>query len=130
MASSRKQYQEEVRFRVMRVLNENPEVSTREIASIVGISNGAAYYCITALIEKGLVKLGNFGSSNQKRKYSYILTPKGIREKSFLTYRFLERKRNEYQLLKNEIELLEREAGELTHGDPRAGNASPRSFSK
>ena len=63
MASRRSQKQEEISFRVLRLLSDNPDMSTRKIADIVGISNGSTYYCINALIHKGMIKLGNFRSS-------------------------------------------------------------------
>ena len=96
---------------MMRLLDENPSISTREIAEKVGISNGAAYYCVTALVEKGFVKLKNFTQSKTKAKYIYELTPRGIRVKAALTVSFLERKRHEYEGLKVEIERLESELG-------------------
>lgn len=111
MASNRKQLQEEIRFRVLRLLYDNPELSTREIADAVGISNGSAYYCISALAEKGLVKLGNFAASDHKGRYAYILTPHGVAEKAALTGRFLKRKMAEYEALKAEIEALKAEVG-------------------
>ena len=109
--ASRKQQQQEMHFTVMRLLDENPSISTREIAEKVGISNGAAYYCVTALVEKGFVKLKNFTQSKTKAKYIYELTPRGIRAKAALTVSFLERKRHEYEGLKVEIERLESELG-------------------
>ena len=111
MASQRKQQQQEMHFTVLRLLDENPSISTREIAEKVGISNGAAYYCVTALVEKGFVKLKNFTQSKTKAKYIYELTPRGIRAKAALTVSFLERKKNEYEDLKLEIERLESELG-------------------
>ncbi len=111
MASRRKERQEDVHLRVLRQLNENPEMSTRQLADIVGISNGAAYYCLTALVEKGMVKLGNFASASHKGRYAYILTRRGIREKARLTIRFLERKHKEYIMLQQEIEELQAEIG-------------------
>ena len=111
MASQREQQQKETHFKVMRLLDENPAISTREIARNVGISNGAAYYCVTALVEKGFVKLKNFTQSKAKANYIYELTPRGIRVKAALTVSFLERKRHEYEDLKLEIERLERELG-------------------
>ena len=111
MASQRGQQQEEKHFRVMRLLDEDPSISTREIAKKVGISNGAAYYCVTALVEKGFVKLKNFTQSKNKANYIYELTPRGIRAKAALTVSFLERKRSEYEDLKLEIERLESELG-------------------
>ena len=111
MASQREQQQEETHFRVMRLLDEDPSISTREIAKKVGISNGAAYYCVTALVEKGFVKLKNFTQSKTKANYIYELTPRGIRAKAALTVSFLERKRNEYEDLKAEIDRLESDLG-------------------
>ena len=111
MASQRDQQKQETHFKVMRLLDEDPSISTREIAKKVGISNGAAYYCVTALVEKGFVKLKNFTQSKNKTNYIYELTPRGIRAKAALTVSFLERKRNEYEDLKLEIERLESELG-------------------
>jgi len=80
MASQRQKIQEDVRFRVMRLLEENPEMSQREIARAVGISAGSTHYLLGALVEKGLLKFGNFSTSEDKRRYAYILTPKGVAE--------------------------------------------------
>ena len=111
MASRRSEQQSDIRLRVMRLISEKPEMSSRQIADAVNISNGSAYYVLTALVEKGLVKLENFKYNPQKGRYAYLLTPKGIREKSILTHNFIERKRKEYDNLKKEIEALEEEAG-------------------
>ena len=111
MASRRSENQSEIQLKVMRLISEIPEVSSRRIADVVGISNGSAYYVLTALVEKGLVKLENFKKNPRKDRYAYLLTPKGIREKSILTHKFIERKRRDYRELKNEIEALEKEAG-------------------
>jgi len=109
LASRRKEHQEDAKFRVFQIINENPQMTTREIAKKVGISNGSAYYLLTSLIDMGFVKLSNFKDSSQKTKYSYLLTPKGIREKSLVTSKFLVRKKQEYELLKKEIIKLERD---------------------
>lgn len=111
MASLREERREEAQFQVMRLVVQNPELTTREIAKEVGISTGAAYYCLTALVEKGFVKLENFKNNPRKGQYAYVLTPRGIREKAVLTLRFLERKAVEYEALRLEIADLEREAG-------------------
>ena len=111
MASRREQHQEDVRLRVMRLIDENSKISSRQIADKVGIANGSAYYVLTALVKKGFVKLGNFKNSHRKGQYAYLLTPKGIREKSLLTHRFIGRKRQEFDALRAEIESLEEEVG-------------------
>ena len=111
MASRREQHQEDVRLRVMRLIDENSKMSSRQIADKVGIANGSAYYVLTALVEKGFVKLGNFKNNPRKGQYAYLLTPKGIREKSLLTHRFIGRKRQEFDALRAEIKSLEEEVG-------------------
>ena len=116
MASTRQSRQEETHFLIMRLIHENPQISTREIASAVGISNGKAYYCVTALIDVGFVKVKNFSSSERKVAYLYQLTPRGIREKALLTAKFLDRKLQEFEDLKAEIARLEHDLGE----DPEA----------
>ena len=95
----------------MGLLQAEPNISTREIARRIGISNGSAYYCVTALVDKGFIKLKNFTKSRTKANYLYELTPRGIREKANLTVQFLERKREEYDDLKTEIEYLEHQLG-------------------
>ena len=112
MAGQRSKIQEDVRFRVLRLLHDNPEISQRELAEAVGISNGSAHYLLSALLDKGLIKLGNFTAAQDKRRYAYILTPKGIAEKAAITRRFLERKIEEYGALKAEIEALKDELGD------------------
>ena len=111
MASRREQHQEDVRLRVMRLIDENSKMSSRQIADKVGIANGSAYYVLTALVEKGFVKLENFKNCQRKGQYAYLLTPRGVREKSLLTHRFIGRKRQEFDALRAEIESLEEEAG-------------------
>ena len=111
MASKREERRQEMHFKVMQLVQQDPSVSTREIALRIGISNGSAYYCITALIEKGFVKLKNFTQSKSKSNYLYELTPRGIRAKAALTVQFLERKKHEFLDLKAEIEQLEAQLG-------------------
>jgi EPS-associated MarR family transcriptional regulator len=110
VASQRKQIQEEIRLRVMRLISCDAEVSSRQVAEVVGISNGSAYYILAALVDKGFVKLSNFKKNTRKGSYAYLLTPKGIREKSHLTLHFIKRKRQEFEDLRAEIEVLEHEA--------------------
>ena len=111
MASRRKEHQEDAKLRVLQIISNNSQMTSREIAQKVGISNGSAYYLLTSFIDKGLIKLENFKESEQKTKYSYLLTPKGIREKSFISSKFIVRKKQEYELLKKEITELERDVG-------------------
>ncbi len=120
MAGKRTQLQEDMRFRVLRLLQENPEMSQRDLARAVGISVGSAHYCLNALIEKGLIKLGNFTASDDKRRYAYVLTRKGLAEKTALTGRFLKRKMVEYEALKAEIEGLREEVGTGAELPPRS----------
>ena len=98
--------QEDVHFRVMRLLEASPDMSQRDLAAHVGISLGSLNYCLKALMDKGFVKLENFQNSKHKFKYVYILTPAGIAQKVALTGRFLKRKMQEYEALKAEIEGL------------------------
>jgi EPS-associated MarR family transcriptional regulator len=111
MTSKRTKLQEDTHFRVLRLLQENPEMSQRELAKAVGVSTGGIHYVLNALLDKGLLKLGNFTAAEDKRRYAYVLTPKGMSEKAALTQRFLARKREEYAALKEEIEALVQEAG-------------------
>lgn len=111
MTSTRTRLQEDRHFRVLRLLQDNPDMSQRELAKAVGISVGSAHYVLSALVETGLVKIGNFSAAEDKRRYAYILTPKGIAEKTAITKRFLARKVEEYEALRAEIEELRRDAG-------------------
>ena len=111
MTSKRTKLQEDTHFRVLRLLQENPEMSQRELAEAVGVSVGGIHYVLNALIDKGLVKLGNFTAAEDKRRYAYVLTPKGIARKVTLTRAFLMRKMEEYEALREEIEALSSELG-------------------
>jgi EPS-associated MarR family transcriptional regulator len=111
MASRRKEYQEDAKLRVLQIVNQNPELTSRDIAQKVGISNGSAYYLLTSLIDKGFIKLSSFKNNSQKLRYSYLLTPKGVREKSLITGQFLIRKKQEFEALREEINALEKSIG-------------------
>jgi EPS-associated MarR family transcriptional regulator len=119
MTSKRTKLQEDTHFRVLRLLQENPEMSQRELAAAVGVSVGGMHYVLNALIEKGLVKLGNFTAAEDKRRHAYLLTPKGIKEKTNITKNFLRRKIEEYESLKKEIDALEMELGSSTEMKPQ-----------
>jgi len=109
MATKQDNLREEVRFRLLRLLNENPEMSQRDLARAVGVSNGGVHYVINALVDKGLLKLSNFSAAEDKRRYAYLLTPKGVEEKTRLTRRFVLRKMAEYKALQAEIEEINAE---------------------
>ena len=103
---------EALRLEVMRVIEANPEMSQREIARELGVSLGGVNYAIKALVERGLVKVNNFGRSDNKLGYVYGLTPAGIKQKSELAASFLSRKLEEYEVLRHEIEALRLELAE------------------
>ena len=103
MASRRKEHQEDIKFRVLKIISSNPQLTSREVAKKVGISNGSAYYLVISLIDKGFVKFSNFKHNSEKKDYIYLLTPKGIREKSLLTNKFLYKKKEEYYKYAKEI---------------------------
>lgn len=97
------------RYRLLKLLQERPQVSQRELAQELGVSLGKANYCLRALIEKGWVKARNFRNNNNKLGYSYLLTPSGIEAKARATVSFLQRKMDEYERITAEIENLRRE---------------------
>jgi len=104
---------DEYRYRILKLLEADPQASQRRIADELGISLGRVNYCLKALIDKGLLKVNNFRNSANKRAYLYLLTPKGIEEKATVTVRFLRVKLDEYENLKREVEELRREAVRL-----------------
>ena len=109
MTSPQAKIQEDTHFRIMRILQENPDLTQRELAEQLGMSVGGLNYCLNALIDKGLVKMQNFSNSKNKFKYVYLLTPMGIAEKVALTTLLLGRKMKEYEALKLEIDALNSE---------------------
>lgn len=98
------------------MLQDNPEMSQRELAEAIGVSVGGIHYVLKALVEKGLVKIGNFTAAEDKRRYAYILTPKGIARKAHLTRVFLAKKMQEYEALKEEIASLQRALNQYQSG--------------
>ncbi|AJC23142.2 MarR family EPS-associated transcriptional regulator [Pandoraea pulmonicola] len=109
MTSRQARVQEDTYFRVLRILQENPDLTQRELAEKLGVSVGGLNYCLKALMLKGWVKMQNFAHSKNKFGYVYVLTPTGVAERAALTSRFLKRKMDEYEALKEEIEALKRE---------------------
>ena len=115
----------DIAFRVMRLLEAQPEISQRELAQQVGLSLGALNYCLRALMAKGLVKVQNFGVSPNKLGYAYLLTPQGFKAKAEMTSGFLKRKLAEYEALRAEIESLRTEMGPGPAQGDASGHANP-----
>lgn len=105
-----KHMNEDLTFRALRLLQANPNLTQRQLASGLGISLGRANYVAHALIDKGLVKAENFRTSRNKLAYAYLLTPKGLETKARITERFIARKQAEYNQLKAELEQVTAEA--------------------
>jgi EPS-associated MarR family transcriptional regulator len=108
---------DEYRYKILKLVEAEPEISQRELAKSLGISLGKANFCLKALIEKGFLKATNFRNSQKKLAYMYLLTPNGIEEKSSITLRFLKIKMQEYELLKAEISLLVQETKSVLNID-------------
>lgn len=108
---------DEYRYKILKLVEQNPAISQRELAQQLGISLGKVNFCLKALIEKGLLKATNFRNNKNKLAYMYLLTPSGLEEKASITLRFLKYKLQEYQVLQEEIEELRREAA--TEGEIR-----------
>ncbi len=108
---------DEYRYRIFKLIENNPQASQREIARELGISLGKVNFCLRALAEKGHVKADNFRNSANKRAYFYLLTPRGIEEKAKVTIRFLQRKLDEYETLKRELAELQIDAEKMKHRD-------------
>jgi EPS-associated MarR family transcriptional regulator len=104
------QLQEDTHFRVLGLLEKNPDLSQRELAKVLGVSLGGVNYSLRALVDRGMVKMQNFKRSEKKLAYVYVLTPRGLAEKTRLTADFLKRKLEEYEALRAEIELLQEHA--------------------
>jgi EPS-associated MarR family transcriptional regulator len=100
---------DEYRYKILKILEANPEISQRDLARELDISLGRVNFCLKALIEKGLLKAANFRNSSNKLAYMYLLTPSGIEEKSVITARFLKIKMQEYQNLEAEIQELRKD---------------------
>jgi len=105
----------DIRLDLLRRLETNPKYTQRELSQEMGVSLGKVNYCIKKLTEKGLIKLTSFTHNPNKMGYTYLLTPKGLEEKSRLTFSFLKRKVIEYEILKKEINMLKLESEEMTN---------------
>lgn len=102
-----------IHLKLLKKIEENPQYTQRELSREMGVSLGKTNYCMKKLIEKGLIKFTNFSRNPNKVRYIYLLTPKGIEEKTRLTLEFLKIKLEEYELLKEEISSLKKDAEEL-----------------
>ena len=101
---------ETTHYGLLKTLEDNPGLSQRDLAKRLGISLGKVNFCLNALVEKGSLKISNFRNNENKLAYAYLLTPRGIEEKARITVNFLKHKMQEYEMLKREIEELQREA--------------------
>ena len=106
------QVKTDMRYRVLALIEANPAITQRALAAALGVSLGRVNYGLRALVEKGLIKVNNFKPSETKLTYAYLLTPKGVMEKSALTTAFLARKMQEFDALKAEIEALQGQVGD------------------
>ena len=102
-------HKSDAEYIVLRILKDNPKMTQRQMAQELGLSLGKTNYVVRALIDKGWVKLSNFKRSDNKLGYIYLLTPEGLSEKTMLAQNFLNRKSEEYNRLKKEIEILKKE---------------------
>ena len=99
----------DINYQLLKLVEQNPTFSQRQLAEAMGVSVGKANYCLRALVDKGLVKAKNFKNSNNKAAYLYLLTPAGIIAKAKISVLYLERKVDEYEALRKEIEQLRAE---------------------
>ncbi len=113
-----KYYEQEIRYRLLKVLSQNPHLGQRDMAKRMGISLGKVNYCVSGIASKGWIKITRFKSAKNKIPYTYMLTPKGLEEKGRLTLRFLKRKLSEYEEIKNQIRELHCEAQEGGFDNP------------
>ena len=97
------------KYQLLKSLEQDANLTQRQLSEELGISLGKANYCLKSLIQKGFVKINNFKNSNHKLQYSYLLTPTGIEEKTKLTIEFLKVKTAEYEALKEEVERIKNE---------------------
>lgn len=116
---------DEYRYKLLRLLADNPKISQRQLARELGISLGKTNYCLTAMIEKGLLKVQSFKNNQNKRAYLYLLTPGGIEEKTQVTFSFLRRKMAEYEALRDEIESLRHEVVNSTETELSIAKPGP-----
>ena len=100
---------QELKYRVLKILEQHPDLTQRQVAEKLDISLGKAHYLVKSLIDVGWVKFDNFQRSDNKWGYAYLLTPTGVIERAAITARFLVRKQHEYAQLQEEIAELKEE---------------------
>ena len=100
---------QELEYRTLKILEQRPELTQRQLSEALGVSLGKTNYLLKSLIDAGWIKLNNFQKSNNKWGYSYFLTPTGVAEKAAIMVRFLNRKKQEYTSLQLEIAQLQEE---------------------
>ncbi len=112
---------EDLSYKLIKLIEADPEISQRELARELGVSLGKVNYCLRALIDKGWVKASNFKNSKNKLAYCYMLTPQGMQQKSVVAGQFLKRKLAEHKRLLVEIEALRREVSRETEREVQSG---------
>ena len=112
-----------MRYRLLKLLSDQPQASQRQLSQALGVSVGSLNYAVNALIDRGWVKANNFRNSRNKLAYAYLLTPSGIDAKARIAVRFLKRKMDEYEALEQEIAQLKAEVAEMN--DRPSVNAHP-----
>lgn len=108
---------DELRYKLLKQLEQNPNLTQRELAALLGISLGRANYCINAIVKKGWVKMRNFRQNQNKLGYAYLLTAKGVDEKARTTVRYLKLKQKEHDALVDELEMLRKDAASIGYAD-------------
>jgi len=133
----RRHLSDDLRYRLLKHLSEQPQASQRQLSEVLGVSVGSLNYCVNALIERGWVKVTNCRNSHHKLAYAYLLTPSGIEAKTRIAVRFLQRKLEEYEALAQEIAQLQSEvaaaeepAGEAVSYQPSAVSGQPSAISR
>jgi EPS-associated MarR family transcriptional regulator len=103
-------FEQEVRYRILKILATEPHISQREMSRRMGISLGKTNYVLSVLAEKGIIKMKRLKNAHQKIPYVYQLTPRGLEQKARITARFLKRKLLEYEEIKSQIKEIASEA--------------------
>lgn len=106
-------YSDPIGYGLLKTLEQNPDLSQRDLAKRLGVSLGKVNFCLNALVDKGCLKVSNFRNSSNKLAYAYLLTPHGVEQKARMTVEFLHIKVQEYERLREEIEELKRDAEQV-----------------